>query len=139
MERYVVQRWGVTAGVAEAYVLEANAVVGFWTTDLIAALLGHFVRKIFGKIRQIEIVFIHAVYRSETAGHRALAEPKLRDIHGHLPNSDDPCDRRKANPAVGEIERGASQYAQAIAPSAAPQHQAFVFVVNREKNIDIAL
>ncbi len=87
--------------------------------------------EVFGKIRQIEIVFIHAIYRGQAAGYRALPKSKLGDIHCHLANGNCAGNRCETYPAIGEIKRATRDNAQSIAPHTATQYQASVFFINR--------
>ncbi len=135
----IVERWHVATGIEETNVLEANPVFGHGSGKHSAALFRHLVVEVFGEIRQIKIVFIHAVNRSQATGYRALPESKLGDIHRHLPDSNCAGNRGETDPAIGKIERAAGDNAETVAPNPAPQYEAAIFFIDREKNIDIAL
>ena len=65
MQIDAVQGGRLRAGIGKSNILESNSVGGVRTLNLISRMLRHLVLQEFSKIRQIEIVFIHTIYRGQ--------------------------------------------------------------------------
>jgi hypothetical protein len=91
------------------------------------------------KVREVEIVLVHAADGGEDRGERGLALPEDQEIHRHVAERDRPADRPRYDPSVSAVKRERAHQTKPEAPRPAAHGERAVFAEERAKDLPVTL